>query len=124
MAEVRVNPCNFADLLRPAAGTVADLVSLVSKTLPHFDVELASIDELNHSFSLRFFAIAENPKVSGDPRVVEKLFRQGHNRFQPIVGNDPFADLRFTTTGVAREKRRTIKDYADTAPALVRGSHL
>ncbi len=120
----------IARVLGPAGVRVADLAPLVAEALLHRHPEVAAIDELDLAFARNrpsgtgVFAVRENPEVGGDAGIVEELLGQGDDRLQPVVLDDPAADLRFARAGVAGEERRAIEDDADAAAAFAGRAHL
>ena len=66
---------------------------------------LSSVDELNLAFAVFGLAVGEHPDVSGDAGVIEKVEREGDDGFDPIVFNEPAADVAFALASVAGEER-------------------
>jgi hypothetical protein len=60
-------------------------------------------------------AVGEHPDVGGDAGVVEQVERQGDDGLQPIVLDDPAADVALALAGVAGEEGRTVVDLGDAA---------
>ena len=60
-------------------------------------------------------AIAEHPDVGGDVGVVEHVERQGDDRLEPVVLDDPAADVALALAGVTREQRAAVVDLGDPA---------
>ena len=50
-------------------------------------------------------AIGDYPNVGRNPSVVEHVERQRNNRLQPVVLDDPAADVALALAGVAGEER-------------------
>ena len=50
--------------------------------------------------------------------------RQGDDRLQPVVLDDPATDVAFTLTSVASEQRRSVVDFGDAAAELGGMLHL
>src|ERR1043166_5862355 len=65
---------------------------------------------MNPAFPRLFLPISDNPNVSCDAGVIEHSFRKRYNALEPIVLNDPFADVAFTASSPSREKGRPIED--------------
>lgn len=49
--------------------------------------------------------VRNNPEVSIDACIVEKLIRQGNYRLKPIVFNNPAADFAFARADAPCEER-------------------
>ena len=64
---------------------------------------------------MRRLAVAEHPDVGGDAGVVEHVERQGDDGLQPVVLDDPAADVALALPGVAGEERAAVVDLGDTA---------
>ena len=86
--------------------------------------ELAGVDELDLALALRLLAVGEHPDVGGDAGVVEELVGQGDDGLQPVVLDDPAADVALAAAGVAGEERRAVEDDADAAAAVLGRAHL
>lgn len=56
---------------------------------------IVGIDKLHFTFAVFRFAVRHQPDVSGNARVVEHLRRHGDNRLQPVVLDNPLADVAF-----------------------------
>ena len=102
-------------------GRVADLVALVAEALPHLDVELARVDELHLAAARLFLAVGQHPDVGGDAGVVEELVGQRDDGLQPVVLDDPLADVALAAARVAGEQRRAVEDDGDAAAAVLAG---
>ena len=72
----------------------------------------------------RLLAVGEHPDVGGDAGVVEELVGQGDDGLQPVVLDDPLADVALAAAGIAGEQRRAVEDDADAAAALLGCAHL
>ena len=103
---------------------VAEQMALVAEALRHLVPEVAGVDELDSATALLFLPVRQNPDVGGNAGVVEKLVGQGDNRLQPVVLDDPLADVGFAAPGVARKQRRAVEDDAQTGSAFIDGPHL
>ena len=80
-----------------------------------FFVQFHGVYQLHFAFALGFFSVAHNPDVGRNTRVVENIFGQSDDTFQPIVFNDVFAYFAFATASVAREQGRTVVDGRNAA---------
>src|SRR6476620_758543 len=68
--------------------------------------------------------IGKHPNVGGDAGVVEHVQRQGDNGFEPIVLDDPTANVAFTLSRVPREQRRAVMYFRNAATELGLMLHL
>ena len=70
------------------------------------------------SAGLRF---VDEPDIGEDAGVVEKLVGQRHDAVEPVVLDDPAADVGRPRSGVAGEQRRAVEDDGDlrAGPVLV-----
>ena len=87
---------------------VGKLAVLVAEVLSQRLVPLRRVDELHFPPSVLGLAVAEHPDVRRDTGVVEHVERQGDNGFQPIILDDPSADVALALSGVAREEGAAI----------------
>jgi hypothetical protein len=76
---------------------------------------LSGVDELDLAFALVGLPVAQNPDVSGNAGVVEKIERERDDGFKPIALDDPAADVAFALTGISGEKRGAVVDLGDAA---------
>ena len=53
----------------------------------------AGIDQLHLALPLGRLAVAQQPHIGGNPRVVEEIQGQGHDRLHPVVLEQPAADV-------------------------------
>jgi hypothetical protein len=72
------------------------------------------VDELDLALA-GGLAVGEHPDVGGDAGVVEHVQRQGDDGFQPVVLDDPAADVALALAGVAGEQGRAVVDLGDAA---------
>ena len=116
--EVGVEAGDLGDLVG------CDLLSLVAEGLAHLHPLVAGVDELDLAPALGALAVGEHPEVGGDAGVVEELVRQGDDGFEPVVLDDPAADLGLAGAGSPREERRAVEDDGEAAPAFFGRLHL
>ncbi len=102
----------------------SNAAALVAKGLFHLHPEATGIDKLYLAFALRGLAVADYPDIGGDAGVVEELLRQGDNGLQPVIFDDPAANLALATTSIAGEERGAVEDDTDAAAALIDRAHL
>ena len=76
------------------------------------------VDELHLALAVLGLAVGEHPDVGGDAGVVEHVQRQGDDGLQPVVLDDPAADVALALAGVAGEERRAVVDLGDAAAEL------
>jgi hypothetical protein len=65
---------------------------------------LGGIDELDLALAVLRLAVGEHPDVGGDAGVVEEIERQGDNGFEPVILDDPAADIAFALASIAGEE--------------------
>ncbi len=112
-----------ADVIKAIVITIADNIAFVAQALAHFMIKLAGIDKLNLALAVSFLLIGDDPDIGADAGIVKKLIRHGDDRFQPVVFDDPSADIGFTTSGITGKERGTIEYDADSATAFLRCAH-
>ena len=59
--------------------------------------------------------VGEHPDIGGDAGVVEHVERQGDDRLQPVVLDDPAADVALALAGIAGEQRAAVVHLGDAA---------
>ena len=74
--------------------------------------------QLHFALAVRRLAVAQDPDVGGDAGVVEHVERQGDDRLQPVVLDDPAADVALALPGVACEERAAVVDLGDAASPI------
>jgi hypothetical protein len=74
--------------------------------------------------SLGGLPVAQDPDVGGDAGVVEELLGEGDEGLEPVVLQDPAADLALAAAGVAGEQGRAVHDDGDPGAALLRRLHV
>ena len=104
LGEVAVEPGDLGDLVG------RDLLALLAQALAHLHEQLAGVDELHLAAPFGALAVGDDPEVGRDAGVVEELIGQRDDGFEPVVLDDPAADLRLTRTGRAGEERRAVED--------------
>ena len=100
---------------------VGDLVTLVVEALLHLPEEARAVDELYPAAPLRRLAVRHEPDIGKDAGVVEKLVGQRHDGVEPVVLDDPAADVGRPRTGVAGKEWRAVENDGDlgTGPVFV-----
>ena len=81
---------------------LAELAVLLAQVFPQRTVPLGGVDQLHLALAVLRLAVGEHPDVGGDAGVVEHVERQGDDRLQPVVLDDPAADVAL---GPARRRR-------------------
>jgi hypothetical protein len=84
-------------------GWITDAAALVAEALLHLHPEGTCIDELDPPFARLLLPIGEHPEVGGDARVVEELFRERDNRFQPVILDNPPPDFTLSASRISGE---------------------
>jgi len=95
----------------------AQLTILFPQILTQGLIPEGSINKLHLPFAMLWFTIAQHPDVGGDAGVVKKIEREGDDRFEPVVLEDPAADLALALATVTIAERGTIEDDGDLATA-------
>ena len=93
----------------------AQLAVLVAEVFAQRLEPVAGVDQLDVALALGRLAVAEQPDVGGDAGVVEDVERQGDDRLQPVVFDDPAADVALALAGVAGEEGAAVVDLGDAA---------
>jgi hypothetical protein len=84
---------------------------------------LRGVDELHLAAPVRGLAIREHPDVGGDAGVVKKIQRKSDDGFDPVILDEPAADVALALTGIACEERGAVMDLGDpTAEGAFGGS--
>ena len=85
---------------------------------------LGRVDELHLALAVRGLPVGQHPDVGGDAGVVEEVERQRDDGFEPVVLDEPAADVALALARVAGEERRAVVDLGDAAAegGLVRSS--
>ena len=93
--------------------------ALVAEAAFHRREALTGVDQLNLALAVLLLAVTEHPDKGADAGVVEHLFRQGNDGFQPVVLDDPAANFAFTAARAAGEKRRAVEDDSGARAGLI-----
>ena len=91
------------------------LAVLLAEVLAQRLEPLRGVDELHLALAVRGLAVGQHPDVGGDAGVVEHVERQGDDGLQPVVLDDPAADVALALAGVAGEERRAVVHLGDAA---------
>ena len=94
------------------------------KGRPYGLICAGGIDQLNFAFAFGAFVVVEYPDVGGNTGVVKQLIRQSDNGFQPVVFDNPLADIAFAVACLPGKQRRAVEDNADAAAAMFAWLHL
>ena len=66
---------------------------------------------------------AQHPDVRRNAGVVEHVERQSDDRLEPVVFDDPAADIALALTRIAGEERRAVMHFSDAAAVRRRAFH-
>ena len=94
---------------------VGQLAVLLAQVLAQRLEPLRGVDELHLALAVLGLAVGQHPDVGGDAGVVEHVERQGDDGLQPVVLDDPAADVALALAGVAGEERRAVVHLGDAA---------
>ena len=81
-----------------------DKAGIFAQVLAQRFEPLRGVDQLNLAFAMRRLAVGKHPDVGGDAGVVEEVQRQCNDGLQPVVLDDPAADVALALTGITREQ--------------------
>ena len=109
LLEVEKSVTDAGDIL------LTKLAVLLAQVLAQGLIPLRGIDELDLAPAMLRFAVAEYPDVGCDTRVVEQVERQGDDGFQPVVLDDPAADVTLALPSVAGEQGAAVVHLGDAA---------
>ena len=73
------------------------------------------VDQLHLAPAMLGLTVGQHPHVGGDAGVVEQVERQGDDGLQPVVLDDPAADVALALPSVAGEQGATIVYLGDAA---------
>ena len=91
------------------------LAILLAQVLAQRLEPLGRVDQLHPALAVRRLAVGDDPDVGGDAGVVEHVQRQCDDGFEPVVLDDPAADIALALAGVAGEQRAAVVDLGDAA---------
>ena len=63
-----------------------------------------AVDQLDLALAVGGFLVGDQPDVGVDAGVVEELIGQGDDGVEPVVLDDPAADVALAATGVTGEE--------------------
>ena len=96
---------------------LAELAVFLAQVLAQRPVPLGGVDQLHLALAMLWLAVGEHPDVGGDAGVVEHVERQGDDCLQPVVLDDPAADVALALAGVAGEQGAAVVYLGDAAAA-------
>ena len=102
-----------------AMSVLAELAVLLAQVLAERPVPLGGVDQLHLALAMLRLAVGKHPDVGGDAGVVEHVERQGDDRLQPVVLDDPAADVALALPGVAGEEGAAVVHLGDAAAERV-----
>ena len=85
---------------------------------------LAGVDELQLALAVRGLFVGQHPDVGGDAGVVEKVERQCDDGLEPVVLDEPAADVAFALPRIASEQRAAVVHLGDATAECGLGIHL
>ena len=88
-------------------------------SLPPGRPDVARIEELDLALAPLLLAVGDDPDVGADAGVVEHLLRQGDDGLEPVVLDDPLADVALARARAAGEERRAAEDDGQARAVLV-----
>src|SRR5699024_2644664 len=91
----------------------SNFVALVIETFLHTPAKVRAINQLHLAAPLRSLAVGNQPDIGEDAGVVEELIGQRDDGIEPVVLDNPAANIRWTGTSITRKQRRTVKDNGD-----------
>src|ERR1017187_8634795 len=100
------------------------LAVLLAEVLAQGLEPLTGIDELHLAPAVRSLSVGQHPDVGRDTGVVEEVERERDDGFQPVVLDEPAADVTLPLAGVAGEERRAVVNLCDAAAEGGLGVHL
>src|ERR1700736_6144332 len=62
---------------------------------------------------MRGLTVGQYPNIGRDTSIVEHVYRQRDDGFEPIVLDDPAADVALALAGIAGEQRRAVVNLGD-----------
>ena len=98
---------------------VGQLAVLLAEVLAQRLEPLRGVDELHLARAVLRLAVGEHPDVGGDAGVVEHVERQRDDGLEPVVLDDPAADVALALAGVAGEEREPLCTSAMRLPSFV-----
>ena len=91
--ETAVELHDFGDLVGLAVARLRRSCGVCRPGCGAWDVVFAGIEKLNLALAALLLAVGDDPDVGADAGVVEHLLRQGDDGLQPVVLDDPLADV-------------------------------
>src|SRR5690606_6285908 len=115
--EVAVNASQRVDMVGLETAVFgfafAELLAFVAQAFFHFPGEVAGVDQLHLAFALVAFAVGDDPDIGGDAGVVEQLVGQADHGLQPVVLDDPAANIALSAAGVTGKQRRAVEHHGN-----------
>ena len=100
---------------------VGEFLALLAEALAHLLPQLAGVDELDLAAAFGALAVGDDPEVGGDAGVVEELVGQRDDGFEPVVLDDPAADLRLPDPAAPVNSGEPLKTIASREPPCSAG---
>ena len=98
-----------------AMSSSAEFAIFLAQVLAQGLVPLGVVNQLNLALAVLRLAVGQYPDISRDAGVVEHIERQGDDGLQPVILDDPAADVALTLSGVAGEQRTAVVNLGDAA---------
>jgi hypothetical protein len=118
LRERKERAADVRDILR------RQLEVLLAQVLAQRPEPLGRVHQLHPPPALRRLPVGQHPDVRGDARVVEQVERQRHDGLNPVVLDQPAADVALALPGIAREQRRPVVYLGDAAAQRGPAVHL
>ena len=119
MPEITIELGQHIDMVGRAFGAVADTFTFVAEAFFHFPSELGAVDELHLALTIGSFAVGDNPDISINARVVEKMVGQADDGIEHVIFDNPAADIALSTARITRKKRRAIEYDSDAGTLAI-----
>ena len=84
---------------------VGELAVFLAEVFAQWLEPLRRVDELDLALAMLGLAVGDHPDVGRDAGVVKHVERQRDDGFQPVILDDPTADVALALAGIAGEKR-------------------
>ena len=101
----------------------AELLAFAAEALAHLLPEAAGVDQLHLALASGRLAVADDPDVGADARVVEHIGGQADDGLDQIVLQHVAADFALARARAAGEQRRAVQHDAEPAAAILGRAH-
>ena len=124
LVSVSLGPTFGVTLLNPRPVGIGDAVAFVAKGFRLLLKLLAGVDEHHAAAMTGGLIVPQQPDIGEDAGVVEELVGQHDDGVEPVVFQNPAADLALAGTAIAIREGRAIEDDRDAAAAFLGRCHL